>query len=263
MIMYSQMGDLLGNPNLTNMGDTKGARQAFARMLELAKRIHEDDPADQRARSDYAIALARMAAVLPSEEAPLRVKMLTQTIQLQKEVARVNPGNLSNRSEMAMNCRFLGDAYLGVHDPQNAIRTYREGLELAESITPSMAPALARATSMMYRKAGELLAQSGDRRGALAMGERALQMVKPDGPAAKGWPADTREILGARGAVAMGQILAALANSAQRQGSDRREARQWLEKGLHLFRVVQGKPLISAQLPREVQAVERELEKLR
>jgi tetratricopeptide (TPR) repeat protein len=260
MFVYSHIGDVLGNPNLPNLGDTKGAVQAYARMLEIARQIHDADPADQRARSDYAIALTRMAIV---EEIPARIRMFRQAIQLQNEVAQVNPEDHSNRTDIALNYKFLGDAYLSKDDPQNAMRAYREGVQLAESMFPAVTPVLATGTVMMYRKLGELMARNGERRAAVEIGERALKLVDPAGPAAKDWPASPQKLMSARGAAAMGWIYTALAKSAHRQPSDQEAARRWLQNGLVLYRARESLGPLTSGLKREMREVESGLEKFK
>jgi tetratricopeptide (TPR) repeat protein len=260
MFVYAHMGDLLGNPNLPNLGDTKGAVQAYGRVLEIARRIHDADPADQRARSDYAIALTRVAIV---EEIPSRIRMLRQAIQLQNEVAQTNPDDRSNRSDIAINYKFLGDAYRNTGDRQNAIQAYREGLRLAESMFPAVTPVLATGIVTMYRSLGELMARNGERRAAVEMGEKALQLGDPAGPTAKQWPAVPYKLMSARGTAAMGWIFAALAKSVHRRPSDLEEARRWLQKGLLLYREREALGPMTNDLKREMREVETELETFR
>lgn len=263
MFVHSHIGDLLGNPNLPNMGDAKGAVQAYGRMLEIARRIHGADPADLRARSDYAIALTRVAAVLPVEDAQSRLRTLRQAIDLQNEVARANPDDLSNRTDIAINHNFLGDAYLTAGDEGNALQSFREGLKLAESMSSSVTPTLARGTVMMYRKSSELMIRNGERSAAIDAGENALRLVDPAGPTAKNWPDASRKVLSALAASSMGHIFAALAKSAQRRPSDREDARRWLGKGLLEYRALEGGPVLTGNVRREMRAVESELETMK
>jgi tetratricopeptide (TPR) repeat protein len=188
--------------------------------------------------------------------------MLRQSIQLQKEVAQINPSNLSNRSETALMYNFLGDAPLSAGDRQNAMAAYREGVRLAESMFPSMSPALARGTMMMYRKLGEHSVRTGDRGAALEFGEKARRLLDPEGPVAKSWPPETQKVLAARGTAARGHIGAALAYSVHRRQSDSEEARRWLQQALELFRAMESHPAFSAEALREMRAVQIELENL-
>src|SRR5207249_2702955 len=66
--LYSHLGDVLGNPKWRSLGDADGALRAYQQMLAVARRLHETDPANQQAASDYAIALTRVAAVMPQRQ---------------------------------------------------------------------------------------------------------------------------------------------------------------------------------------------------
>jgi tetratricopeptide (TPR) repeat protein len=263
MIANGHIGDLLGNPNLPNMGNRDGALDAYGRMLDIARRIHDADPVDQRARSDFAIALSRMAAILPPVDTASRVGILSQAIRLQAEVAQVNSENLSNRIEMAVNHNFLGDAYLSAGDTTQASRVFREGVRLAESMFDSATPTLSGGAVLMYRKLGELLARSEDRNAALAFGQRAMQWADPVGPAASKWPVNAQNVQFARGAAAMGHIHAALAKTKTGQESDKADARRWLGKSLQLYRSLGPQRSPHSLVSKEIKAAESELETLK
>src|SRR5262249_18589736 len=94
-LAYSNFGDILGNPNLANLGDTTGALDAYRRILGIVKQHYEADPADQRALLEYGIVLARVASALPEDRVAERIPLLQESHQLLEKVARVNPQNLA------------------------------------------------------------------------------------------------------------------------------------------------------------------------
>ena len=134
MFAYAHIGDVLGNPNLQNLGDTAGAIEAYRRMAAVARSVHSADTADQRAAGDYAIALARVAAAMPGEQLRERVDLLRQSLKLHEGIARVNPGNLSNRADMSNAYALLGDALAASGDHPGAVRADREALALSETL---------------------------------------------------------------------------------------------------------------------------------
>src|SRR5215467_14495893 len=123
MSTYSHLGDVLGNPKWRSLGDSEGALKAYQQMLSVASRLHETDPANQQAASDYAIALTRVAAVLPSTQSERRVDMLRESLQLLREIERVNPQNFMNRWDLTHGYWLLGDA-LASSDRAAAVRAY-------------------------------------------------------------------------------------------------------------------------------------------
>jgi eukaryotic-like serine/threonine-protein kinase len=262
MFSYSHIGDLLASPSFSTSADAGGALEAYGRMMQIARRIHDADPADRRARSDYAIALYRMASAQPASALTSRVEMLLKAVQLHSELARESPDNPSHRSELVIAYNLLGNAYQDSGDSRRALDAFRQGVQAGEPIFPTLAPQASRTAVALYRKAGALLARNGERRGAISMGEKALQFVDPAGPAAKKWPPESRTILSAGGALAMGHIFTTLAKSVHRSATDRDEARRWLRKGLDVLGTLKGKNSFTGDLQRDVRSAEAELESL-
>jgi len=255
MLLQSHIGDLLGNPNLANLGDIEGARKAYGVMLAIARKIREADPADQRAKMDYSLALSRMAAVMPLERAAERVRVLREVTGIEAELAQATPSNLSNRTDLALNHNFLGDALTDAGDRRGAMAAYREGLRLAEELAATATPTLTAGVLLICRKLGAMEAAGGDRAKAMELAERAMHWASAAGPAAKGRPEETQRLLDARAAATKGFILAALSN--------RTDARRWLEQAQHAYRAEEGRRGSSSVFRKEMQSIQSELEKMR
>src|SRR5262249_7397389 len=58
MLAYGHIADLLGHPDMQNLGDRAGALQAYRRAADIGRTLHELDRADQRAATDYGIVLS-------------------------------------------------------------------------------------------------------------------------------------------------------------------------------------------------------------
>jgi tetratricopeptide (TPR) repeat protein/tRNA A-37 threonylcarbamoyl transferase component Bud32 len=261
MFEYSHLGDVLGNPNLPNLGDSAGALEAYRKVMSIAERVYKADPADARAKSDYANALSRMSAVVNPAETSARIEMLEKALVLQTELAAVNPEDASNRVDIATNHYFLGEAYARGGDSAMAARKWREGIRHAESLERLATPVLARANLMMYRKLGEYLAKTGDRSGALDLSERTHARMK--GPAIAKFTESSRQVLLANAAISRGYIYAALSRSPQRRATDAGDARRNLEDAIGLFRGISGTPTFTKNMQADLNAAEKELERLR
>jgi tetratricopeptide (TPR) repeat protein len=262
MFTYAHVGDLLGNPNLRNLGDTAGAVKAYRRMAEVARHLHRSDPADQRARSDYGIALLRVAAVMPGQAAE-SIKILLQAIQLLQEVARASPDNLISRAEMAFGHNFLGDAYQSAGDEESAMGAFRDGLTLLDELLATGSGTVITASLLMCRKLGELTAKRGDREASVALARRAMQLADPNHPAAKGRPAAVQRMLLPRAYATTGFVYATLARTGHRRPADRADARNWLEKSLREFRELERLPTFNDLHRQEMRAIEKSLEAVR
>lgn len=255
MFATSHIGDLLGNPNLSNLGDTKGALAAYQRMVDVARKVHEADPADQRARSDFGIALMRFSAPLGAERAAEKISILRQVIALQEEVARVNPQNSSNLADLAFSHNFLGDAYEESKDSASAMQAYRTGLRYAEPLLGKSSTTLLGAASFCYRKLGILHARKGERATALAYARKAFDLSSSQNPAAKERPAEFQRTFEVRGSSAMGLVHAAL--------GDKKDAREWLAKSLAAYKELENLPIFTSTLRKEKSMLEKTMEGLR
>ncbi len=254
MFVLSHIGDALGNPNLPNIGNPKAAVEAYRRMLDVARKIQEADPADQRARSDHAIAIMRVTALLGPEEAHEKIRLLRQAIEMQEQVARVNANNTSNQADLTYSYNFLGDAYEEAKQSKESMRAYREGLRYGEPILDKGSSTLLAAVALIYRKLGVLAGQSGDRGTALAFAKKAYDLTDPNNPNAKDRPEAYQRFFTLRGYSAMGLTYAAL--------GEKKEARAWLEKTIAKYRELEKHPSYSSTHKKERALLEKSLEEL-
>jgi tetratricopeptide (TPR) repeat protein len=259
MAAYSHLGDVLGNPKWRSLGDAEGALTAYRQMLAVARRLHETDPANQQAASDYAIALTRVAAVLPRQEASQRLSMLQESLALLHEIEQVNPQNVVNRWDLTHGYWLVGDALIASDRPA-AIRAYRQSIALAESlIVAGVYTPVPDLVSVLERLA-LLEARDGDRVAALGHARRALEICDPASPAAKGRAENVQRFLAPRGSGAMGMTYAALARAktslADASAEDRRLAQEWLQKSLATWRDLQSDPAFAPSHREEMHQVE-------
>ncbi|MDX2181335.1 MAG: protein kinase [Bryobacteraceae bacterium] len=262
MLSYSHIGDVLGNPNRANLGDPAGAAQAYGKMLEIARAIHDADPADQRARSDYGIALSRVAVSLPVGREAERIRLLREALRFQEEVERRDARNVVNLGEMATGYLFLGDTYRVLRDDRSATGAYRDGLRRAESALSSGSAVTTYACLLFYGRLGESAARRGARAESLEYARRAAELADPAGPEAKSRAADRQVFLPARGAAAGGRIYAALWRFSGR-GEDRARARELFSGSWNQYRALEGHAAFNAVYAREMREVEKALEELK
>jgi len=254
MFKYSHLGDVLGNPNLSNVGDMPGAIAAYRKMSEVARRLYDADPADQRAIGDYGISLARTGAVLPLSDGKARVEVFSRSIELMQQVARKDPNNLAIKVEISAVHTFLGDAHRSLNQIDTAMQVYREGLAIAEPHLPSGSTTVATAYVALCRNLGELHAARGNRERAMEYTRKVLALEDPRNAATAKWSASLRSAIKPRihGAVAMTYVAAA----------DRAEARKWLQKSIESYRELQRKSSPNEGRQREMRNLEKVLETL-
>jgi serine/threonine protein kinase len=259
MSAYSHLGDVLGNPKWRSLGDAEGALNAYRQMLAVARRLHETDPANQQAISDYAIALTRVAAILPAGETAQRLAMLQESLALLHEIERVNPQNVLNRWDLTHGYWLLGDALIASDRPA-AIRAYRQSVALAETLIAAGVSSPAPDLVSVLQRLALLAAGEGDREAALRQARRALEICDPAAPIAKGRAENVQRFLTPRGSGAMGLAYAALARAKTSAPAaaveDRLHAKEWLQKSLAAWRDLQSDPAFAPSHREEMQQVE-------
>ena len=267
MLAYSHLGDVLGSPNMPSLGDAAGAMEAYRRIQSVAHRLYVADPVDQRAVRDYAIALARVASGMPEDKPAGQVSLLQESARLLQDVARVNPGDLANRADLAHGYNMLGDALYSAGDHAAAVRAYRESESLAETMLDAGQGSPVVTLVSVCVKLGRDAARRGDRESGLRYAQRALDLSDPASPAAKSRPDILQRFLTPRGPTAMGLVYADLARlrTALRDQAraDRAAAAGWLEKGLAAWRKVESDPAFAPSRRKEMQQVEAALANLK
>ena len=261
MATYSHLGDALANPKWRSLGDPAGGWNAYRRMLAVARHLHESDPDNQRASDDYAIALSRVAAVLPGSGSQ-RLAMLREYLGLLQEIERINPANVMNRWDLTHGYQLLGDALLA-SDRGGAFRVYEQSAALAEALIAAGVDLPAPDLVGVRAKLGLLAAQDGGRDTAVAHARRALEISDPAGPYARARSEYIQRFLTPRGTGAMGLIHAAAArirsSPPDLAAEDRRQARDWLLKSAAAWRALQSDPAFAPFHKQEMQQVERAL----
>jgi len=267
MYAYAHVGDALGSPYMPSLGDTAGAIAAYRRLVDMARRLYEADPTDQRVASDYGGALSRLGAALPEGQLAGQIALPRESVKVLEEVARVNPGNLPNRADLAYSYVLLGDALAASGDRAGAVRYYREAQALLETLVNygQRAPVITLIDAC--RKLAEEAARQGDRAASLAYARRALEVSDPAAASAKERPAGMQLFLTPRGYAAMGLTYAWLARAAnttsEQAREDREQAGVWLEKSLTAWRNAQADPAFAPPHRREMQRAEATLSAVR
>jgi serine/threonine protein kinase/tetratricopeptide (TPR) repeat protein len=233
MLAYSHVGDTLGNPEYNNFGDEAGARASYARMGEAARRLHEADPNDVRAISDYGIALLRVGIVSPPDQ---KKAILEKSNDLLKRAADKSPMDKPTRTHQIWVQVELGDVALAAGDHVAAARFYVVAIKTAEagSLTD---PVDQRRFVAAARKLAEEKARSGDRAGALVTLDKAAQLAKQVEAQASATSVTMRSVVAAAWQ-AIGSVHAMLATTerGEYRQQDREIARESYERSLGEWR---------------------------
>jgi tetratricopeptide (TPR) repeat protein len=253
MLSYGHLGDVLGNPEYENLGDTAGAFAAYTQMVEQAKSLHDADPADIRALGDHGIALFRLGLVAPD----FKVKRgaFVEAYSLLTRAAAGNPQSANLASYKSWVEAELGTLSLASHDRPAAIRYYRDAIATAEAYlrTAPSETSVQKGLIVAGRALAEEQARSGERAQALAT----LESVLAVGRSADGrFPAPSlRRANVARSWQAAGAVYALL--------GDRATAKNWYTRSLAEWHALESQKGFQAPLRKEMESAMRAAEVLR
>jgi len=238
MHVYAHLGDILGNPEYQNAGDPLAAFQASQKMVEQAKFLHDADPADVRALSDYGIALLRLGLVTPPR-GPAKRQTFERSQELLSRAATLDPRNRAVathktwvESELAALCLGNGERAAGIRYYQMAISSAERSL----GPNPTDSSTL-KGLVVAVRGLAEEQARGGARTDALATLDRALRLAKAvDASAASS--ALLLRVNVARSWQAAGSVYAILSRREQGEPAvqDRLAARAWYQRALDEWR---------------------------
>jgi len=245
MLAYSHLGDVLGNPNYVNLGDTAGALAAFRSMLAIGQKLYAANPADQGATIDYGMSLMR-AGAMPGQTPKEQLEMFRKSEELLDSVARANPANANNKVNLASLREQIGDVLLKAGDRDRAREAFNACLTTAQPLFDSVHTVSYRLAITCSRKLAEEAARRkawtealAHAKEAVAVGDRAFRSAGATVP--------TRTNR-ARGFAAMGSTMALLGDAAA--------AREWNEKSLALWRDLQYQPGFTQGHRNEMNAVQ-------
>lgn len=257
LMLYGHIGDVLGNPGMPNLADRTGSVKAYERSVDSARALHEIDPADQRAASDYAIALSRLATVIPNWQQTKKIAAFRESLAVLKEINRVNPKNQSSQLYLAFNNLQLGDIFGGNGDWGRAKEAYSEGLRWGES-TLHGGTAGGKITFLKnLRGLGEAEAASGNRAKAIELADRTSEFAIPAGISF------VDRLTAARAEAARGFIFVRLAAGSQGNPSDWKEARDSLDSAVTTLHKLQDDARFGAPHRKELQEAETVLNSLK
>jgi eukaryotic-like serine/threonine-protein kinase len=139
MIGYGQLGDVLGFRAGSNLGDSKGSAEAFAKAASIAEAMSTRDPKDRRARGDVAQVRLRLASMLLDVpgKLPEAKEAIARALAYTDGLLQADSSNVRMRYNRVYLLRRAGLAASRLGQSQEAIRNYetahREAADLFET----------------------------------------------------------------------------------------------------------------------------------
>jgi tetratricopeptide (TPR) repeat protein/tRNA A-37 threonylcarbamoyl transferase component Bud32 len=133
MLAYGHVADVLGNPDLQNLGDRAGAVDAYRQAAEIGRQLYEADRADQRATIDYGIVLSRVETMMDARDPAARLAVQQESMRVLNEAAKVSPSNVQLKLYVGTVQDHMGDSYTAARNLDAARQAYLAAVTMANT----------------------------------------------------------------------------------------------------------------------------------
>lgn len=135
MIAWSHIGDNLANPTRPNMGDLKGALEAYAKVHRIAASLAARDPNDKRLQLDLSYALQRIGvAEFGDRRLDDAIQHLTEARKIQESVIHADPKNATAIRNLAFVLERIGLVEDARGNHVRALSALRQSVETNEEL---------------------------------------------------------------------------------------------------------------------------------
>jgi serine/threonine protein kinase/tetratricopeptide (TPR) repeat protein len=167
---YIRIGNVQGNPNNANLGDTAGAMQSYRHALSIAGQLVAANPKDVQARRSLGVAREKMSDVQSvTGDVAGAVESAQSSWTAFKSLADSDPGNSAAQQSLAISYIKVGDVLGNPNFPNNrdqagSLRNYHSSLAIFQSLDKSDPnnPKIRRLLALVYERIGTMHEEVGN-----------------------------------------------------------------------------------------------------
>lgn len=184
---YLRVGNVQGNPNNANLGDSAGAMQSYRKALAIAQRLAARNSRDADARHSLAVIHQKMGDTQSGTgDIDGAVESLQKSLAIFRDLAEAAPANVEAQQSLAVSYVKLGDVlgnsnFPNRGDSAEAMQSYRLSLAILQSLYSSDAKLFRtrRLLGLIYERIGSILEDEGNFAQALDTYRRSLAIREP------------------------------------------------------------------------------------
>ena len=138
---YQRIGDVQGNPNNANLGDSASALKSYRKALSIAEPLVLDNPSDAQARRTVGVIYEKMGDVLAwSGSIGAGVSAARRSLGFFEALAREAPGDAAKQRSLAISHIKVGDvsgnpSFPNDGNPREALAHYRVSSAILEDLS--------------------------------------------------------------------------------------------------------------------------------
>ena len=176
---YQRLGDLQGNPNVANLGDTSAASVSYRRALDLRRKLAEANPSDAGLQRDLAASydsLGDLDVTLGQSDSAITHYQKSRAIL--ERLHSLDPANRPIRSLLTNNYQDLMDLLVNAGKSVEAIELNTKALAISEALAKEDAGNRAAQQNLAaaYSRAGALLTRLDDPQAGREQLDKALKI---------------------------------------------------------------------------------------
>jgi len=172
---YQRIGDVQGNPNNANLGDSASALKSYRKALSIAEPLVLDNPSDAQARRTVGVIYEKMGDVLAwSGSIGAGVSAARRSLGFFEALAREAPQDVAKQRSLAISHIKVGDvsgnpSFPNDGNPSEALEHYRVSSAILEDLSKRdpADPRTRRFLGIVHERLGTVLNELGETSQAL------------------------------------------------------------------------------------------------
>jgi serine/threonine protein kinase len=176
---YVKVGDVQGNHNFSNLGDTAGATASYRKAAEILEAAVSANPASMPVRRDLSVSYMKLGDMaLQAGDAAAALASYRKVLGASETLSKADPTNFEARRALALAHHKVGNGLSATGDVTGSLEHHRSALTLREAVLKER-PADVRAgreVSISYGRISRLLRDRGDLTGALETAHQGMTL---------------------------------------------------------------------------------------
>jgi eukaryotic-like serine/threonine-protein kinase len=163
-VAYQRIGDVQGNYNFSNLGDSAGALASYRKAASIHEAIVAAHPADVQARRDLAVTDIKVGDMFVQlGDAAAALDNYRKSLAISEEAYAVDPAPVVGRRNLALSHHKVGNTLMSAGDMQGAYDHHRRALALREALSKEAPTVRAhREVSISYERLSKVRRRMGD-----------------------------------------------------------------------------------------------------
>ena len=134
-ITYQRIGDTLGNPGFSNLGDKAAALENYRKMQAIFEDIATADPNNRDARHSVALGHEKFGRILETDHKSEALGHYRRFQEIMKDLVAADPANTQLRRDLAMSDSDVGSMLEATGDPAGSLESYRQALGIFDALS--------------------------------------------------------------------------------------------------------------------------------